>query len=141
MLRYCICALLVCHFIFSCNSNKVSYSKFLNKDSLPSQFITVDNNRDTSIRTANGAIIKITKGSFSTNNVKLEVKEAYSIEQMILAGLTTESNGKPLSSGGMIYINSVDKNVEIKKPLNISIPTNYFDNRMQLYKGELKDGK
>jgi mono/diheme cytochrome c family protein len=128
-------------FLIACNSNRASFPKFLNKDSLPSQLFTINNEKDTSLNTLNGAIIKIAKGSFSTENVKLEVKEAYTIPQMILAGLTTQSDGKPLSSGGMIYINSVDKGVSIKKPINVSIPTNSFDNKMQLYKGEEKDGK
>jgi mono/diheme cytochrome c family protein len=141
MLRNCTRLMILSAILISCNANKTSFPAFLSKDSLPSQMITVDNSRDTSIVTANGAIIKIEKGSFSANDVKLEVKEAYSVEQMILAGLVTESDGKPLSSGGMIYVNSVDKNVSINKPLNISIPTNYYDNKMQLYKGEEKDGK
>jgi mono/diheme cytochrome c family protein len=128
-------------FLIACNSNRSSFPKFLNKDSLPSQLFTINNEKDTLLNTLNGAIIKIAKGSFSTENVKLEVKEAYTIPQMILAGLTTQSGGKPLSSGGMIYINSVDKDVSIKKPLNVSIPTNSFDDKMQLYKGEEKDGK
>jgi hypothetical protein len=113
----------------------------MSKDSLPSQFIEIDNTRDTSVQTANGAVLKIKKGSFSSDKVKLQIKEAYSIEQMILAGLTTESNGKPLSSGGMIYIASVDRDVNINKPLRISIPTVYYDNKMQVYRGEEKDGK
>lgn len=128
-------------FLISCKSNHKAYTEFLNKDSLPSQFIEIDNSRDTSVTTANGAILKIEKGSFSKGNVKLQLKEAYSIEQMVLAGLTTETNGKPLSSGGMIYIASVDKDVAINKPLHVSIPTNFYDNEMQLYKGEEKDGK
>lgn len=141
MSKNIFCILILLCFLISCKSNHKAYTKFLNKDSLPSQFIEIDNSRDTSIITANGAILKIEKGSFSKGNVKLQLKEAYSVEQMVLAGLTTESNGKPLSSGGMIYIAAVDKDVTINKPLHVSIPTNFFDNRMQLYKGEEKDGK
>lgn len=141
MFKTCFGFIILSLFIFSCTSNKTPYSKILNKDSIPSQYITIDNTRDESFTTANGAIIKIEKGSFSENNVKLEIKEAYSIEQMVLAGLTTESNGKPLSSGGMIYINATDDDVNINKPINISIPANYYDNRMQVYEGEEKDGK
>ena len=128
-------------FLISCKSNHEAYIKFLNKDSLPSQFIEVDNSRDTSITTANGAILKIEKGSFSKEKVKLQLKEAYSIEQMILAGLTTESNEKPLSSGGMIYIGSDDKNLKVNKPISVSIPTNYYDNKMKVYRGEEENGK
>jgi len=128
-------------FLFSCKSNPKAYVKFLNTDSLPSQYIEINNSKDTIVKTANGALLKIGKGSFSSDRVKLQVKEAYSIEEMILAGLTTESNGKPLSSGGMIYIGSIDRNIKINKPINISIPTNFYDSRMNVYKGEEKDGK
>jgi mono/diheme cytochrome c family protein len=141
MLKTYTCILILSLFIISCTSNKTPYSKILNRDSIPSQFITVDNDKDQEFTTANGALIKIDKGTFSESQVKLEVKEAYSIEQMVLAGLTTESNGKPLSSGGMIYINATETAVSINKPINISIPTNYYDNRMQLFEGEEKDGK
>src|SRR5688572_25045769 len=141
MFKTYLCILILSLFFVSCNSNKTPYSKTLSRDSIPSQFITVDNSKDETFTTANGAIIKIDKGTFSDNQVKLEVKEAYSIEQMVLAGLTTESNGKPLSSGGMIYINATESDVSINKPINISIPANYYDNRMQLFEGEEKDGK
>jgi mono/diheme cytochrome c family protein len=127
--------------IFSCNSNITTYSKYLNKESLTSQFITIDNRSDTLIKTANGALLKIAKGSFSADVVKLEIKEAYTIEQMILAGLVTKSNDKLLSSGGMIYINAIDEKIQIKKPVSISIPTTFYDGKMQLFKGEEKDGK
>src|SRR5688572_11292056 len=100
MLKTYLPVLILSFFIVSCTSNKTTYSKILNTDSIPSQFITVDNSKDETFTTANGAIIKIGKGTFSEGKVKLEVKEAYSIEQMVLAGLTTESDGKPLSSGG-----------------------------------------
>jgi hypothetical protein len=36
--------------------------------------------------------------------VELEVKEACSMEDIVKAGLPTISDGKPLSSGGMICI-------------------------------------
>src|SRR4051794_26838624 len=91
-------------FIFSsCQSNHNKLSRLLNKDSLFSQSFQIDNSKDTLLHTANGALIKIAAGSFKQDKVALEVKEAYSIPQMILGGLTTSSDGKPLSSGGMIY--------------------------------------
>src|SRR5689334_4889042 len=113
MLRNCFCLAMFSIVFIACNSNnhsnKSASSKFLNKDSLPSQFITIDNSKDTVVTTANGALIKIGKGSFSKDKVQLEIKEAYSIEQMILSGLTTQSDGDILRSGGMIYVNTVDK--------------------------------
>ncbi len=124
----------------ACNSNQPGYSKFLNEDSLPSQVFSVDNSHDTILQTANGAIIKIKKESFSKGSVQLEVKEAYTIEQIILAGLTTQSNGKILSSGGMIYLAATDDDVKINKALQVSIPTKQYDSKMQLYNREENGG-
>ncbi|MFL5742688.1 MAG: c-type cytochrome [Flavisolibacter sp.] len=127
-------------FLFACRTPKTAYPKFLSQDSLPLQSFDIDNSRDTSLRTANGALIKIAKGSFSKERVQLQIKEAYSLEQMVLAGLTTESNGKPLRSGGMIYLHAEGEE-KLLKPISVSIPATNYDDRMQLYTGEEKDGK
>jgi hypothetical protein len=105
--------------------------------------ITID--RDTTLVTKNGALLKIPKGALATDNgntVDLEIKEAYSLEQMIKYGLTTSSGDEPLSSGGMIYINAkAGQNVTIKQAIKVAIPANYLEPGMQLYKGETtKDG-
>lgn len=100
--------------------------------------ITID--RDTTLVTKNGALLKIPKGALATDNgntVVLEIKEAYSLEQMIRYGLTTSSGDEPLSSGGMIYVNAkAGQNVTIKQAINVALPANYLEPGMQLYKGE-----
>gem|GEM_PF-974232 len=125
----------------SCRSSSKTYAKYLNRDSLPTQLATIDNTRDTTLATRNGAFIRFVKGSFSAPKVRIQIKEAYSIDQMIFAGLLTESGGKPLSSGGMIYINTVEPDVRMIKPVSVAVPANFYDDRMQVYKGEEKDGK
>ncbi len=113
----------------------------LNADQLHSQFYSIDITRDTIIHTSKGALIKIPKGSLQsdgTAKVKLEVKEAYSIADMILGGLTTKEGKALLSSGGMIYINPADQNVKILQHISISIPTNYQQEGMNMYNGEKK---
>ena len=65
----------------------------LNNSQLPSNFVTVQPGKDTVIRTAGGAIITIQDGTF-TKPVKLEIKEAYSMADILLGGLVTESDGR-----------------------------------------------
>lgn len=122
----------------SCN-NSSSTKKVFKPESLPFQTYTIDTGKDTLLRTKRGAVIKIPKGALQSSNasVKLEIKEAYHISEMIRAGLTTQSNGQLLSSGGMIYINAVEKDVKIAQPLQVSIPSNFINNEMQLFKGEV----
>lgn len=127
--------------IYACNQQAARKSNsLLQASNLLSQFVSVDITKDTTLVTKKGAVIKIPKGALSTNGtttVQLEIKEAYNIREMILAGLTTQSNGQPLRSGGMIYINAVGENtVKITQALSVAIPTSYIDNEMQLYKGE-----
>lgn len=101
---------------------------------------TIDIGKDTLLRTKRGAVINIPKGALqsSSTTVKLEIKEAYHISEMIRAGLTTRSNGQLLSSGGMIYINAAEgSSVKIAQPLQVSIPSNFINNDMQLFKGEV----
>jgi predicted small secreted protein len=91
--------------IIACNTNKKTGSLISKPDDIKAGEYVVNIDRDTTLETKNGALLKIPKGSLTTdkgNTVTLEIKEAYSMQQMILAGLTTGSNGDPLSSGGMI---------------------------------------
>jgi mono/diheme cytochrome c family protein len=120
--------------LFSCTQKK--NKPILSADNLDSWFINVDQDTDTIFRTPKGALLKISKGSFP-EEVELEVKEAYSMQDMLLGGLVTESDGQPLTSGGMIYINAKDGSaVSILKPITVALPTDYIDSAMQVYKSE-----
>lgn len=127
--------------LFACNEEK--RNNLLTPDALPKQVYRINTARDTVLKTANGALIKIDRESFSgaDGEVELEVKEAYSIEDMISAGLTTQTYGRPLRSGGMIYLDAIGDDVSIRKPIQISLPSDSYDGQMMLYKGELEDGK
>jgi hypothetical protein len=138
MLRILL-ALISITILISCNSSS-SKNKLFKPDSLESQLFTVNTGSDTTLRTKRGAVINIPKGALQSSgaSVQLEIKEAYHISEMIRAGLTTQSNGQLLSSGGMIYINAVGGNaVKIAQPLKVSIPSNFINNEMQLFKGEV----
>lgn len=129
--------------IVSCG-NENSSGKNFSTDSLPSQQFTINTERDTTLQTSKGALLKIPKGaivSANGNTATLDIKEAYSIEDMILGGLTTSANGEPLSSGGMIYINgAAGENLKITHPINVALPTDFFVEGMQLYKGNTTNG-
>lgn len=120
---------------------KTTLPRFLSRDSLPVQLLSIDNTRDTVVRTANGALLHIPEGAFTRPQVTLRVKEAYTLPQMVLAGLTTESGGKPLKSGGMIFLGTVEENIGINKEIGISIPTDSVDRDMKLYTGKEEGGK
>jgi len=127
--------------ILSCNQQSDRRS-LPDTGKLTSQFFNININKDTILKTLNGAILDIAKGSLSATDsvVHLEIKEAYSLEEIILARLATQTNGQPLSSGGMLYINAVGgQEVKITKAINVSVPTKFYNKQMQLYKGEQTD--
>jgi mono/diheme cytochrome c family protein len=124
---------------FSCNTKQQTDPNILNEGQLPSQLFSIDINKDTVLITANGSIIKIPKGSLQSDssNVQLEIKEALTNEDIVLAGLTTMSGQQALSSGGMIYFNAASGyKVEIKKAIEVAVPTKYYNRNMQVFKGE-----
>lgn len=133
------CALLI--LLASCNSLP-PLPAMLNPSKLPSQLLEINTERDTTLTLANGTIITIPAHALKAEDgetAQLEVKEALTIEQMLMAGLRTKSNGTPLQSGGMIYINAAeDAKVSILKPIQIQVPTNELVDGMQLYKGDVE---
>lgn len=123
--------------IIACQSNRSSV--LAKPGDIAADEYTIDINKDTTLVTKNGALLKIPKGSLSSSSssVTLEIKEAYSIEQMIRSGLTTQAGDEPLSSGGMIYINAKKgQDVKITQAIKVALPADYLDPKMQLFKGE-----
>jgi mono/diheme cytochrome c family protein len=121
----------------ACNKQNTAPKPFT-KEMLPSQFFQINTDKDTSLETAHGSLLRISAGSFSIEgSITIEVKEAFTPAEILAAGLTTESNGRPLRSGGMIYVNgfSKEKPIEIIKPIKISIPNQYYDAGIQIFKG------
>ncbi len=129
-------------YLVACTNKDKSISKPFTSDMLALQLYSIDSGEDTSIKTLHGSIIKITAGSFNVSGtIQLEIKEALSPVEIFAAGLSTESNGRLLKSGGMIYVNGMSngERVEIIKPIKISIPNQYFDSSMQVFKGVATD--
>ncbi len=141
-MKYIITLLSFLVIIVSCNTGKQT-NLLSEPDDIPADKYVINIDKDTTLVTKYGALLKIPKGSLASDNgntVTLEIKEAYSIQQMMRAGLTTQSNGDPLSSGGMIYINAAaGQNVSIKQEIKIAIPTGYLEPGMQLFKGDRND--
>ena len=139
-MKYVFTLIVLAIFFCGCNDNNDQNTLLSTPGDLKSVTYVVDLNRDTTLRTEHGAILKIPCGTLSVSNgnkVALEIKEAYSLSQIIKAGLTTGSNGSPLSSGGMIYINPKDgQDVRINKPIEVSIPAKFLQKDMKTYKGE-----
>jgi len=102
------------------------------------QSFLISSDSDTTIQTLHGSVIRISAGSFNgTGEVTLNIREAFTAAEILAAGMITESNGRPLRSGGMIYLGAVVKgqSVELLRPIKISIPNQYFDSSMQVFKG------
>ncbi len=104
--------------------------------------VSVDVARDTVLQTPGGVFIHIPANALDAGGLsiaKLEIREALKISDIIRAGLFTQTDGKPLSSGGMIQIEAAaGQSVKIIKSIGVSIPTSYLDPKMQVYKGVTK---
>lgn len=108
-------------------------------------------NRDTVIKCKEGTLLSIPANCFLRakdgkavdGNTKLSVKEFYKISDMLLANLTTSSNGNMIETGGMLHIkaNAKDNNDSLilnkGKNITIALPTtqNVNNNGMQLFNG------
>jgi mono/diheme cytochrome c family protein len=139
-------AIILCTMLFSCNRNtRTNLNTVFNESNLPQQLFDINITRDTTLLSASGCVIKIPAGSLlsENNNIKLEIKEAVELKDILLAGLTTMSGKQTLSSAGMIYINATEgSKVEIKKALEVLVPTKTFNPNMQVYKGNnVENGK
>jgi hypothetical protein len=143
-MKYLISACLIClAIVFSCTVS-VDKTKLFDASNLEAKQYTINVDKDTILRTAKGAWLKIPAGALQAangNQVTLELKEAYSLSEMIKAGLVTKANDEVLSSGGMIYINAIDNGAKIVKPIKIALPADHLQQGMKLYKGEDNDGK
>lgn len=117
------------------------------------QVFFVSANKDTTITCNEGTTIKIAANSFVsektgepvTGKVKIAVKEYYQLSDIILANLTTTSDGKILETGGMLYVtaNSAGKKCTIKagQSVEIGFPNTNRKDGMALFYGEQDEDK
>jgi len=119
-------------------------NSILQTNNLALQRFDINIKRDTVIMTKGGMMIDIPKGRLESdsNLVQLNIREALSVTDIVNAGLTTTSNGKLLTSAGMLYFAAENESVKIAKPLKAIMPTESApDDNMQLFQGVENDGQ
>ena len=126
--------------VFShCSQPGQSVARLFRPDSLPSFLADIDITKDTILHTPGGGMLTIPANALQAGGatrVKLVVKEAFRLSDIIRAGLLTVSDNRTLSSGGMIDIEAAaGQTVTITKAISVHIPTPVLDKNMQLYKG------
>lgn len=126
--------------------------KLLNKEVLVSQIFKFKNNKDTTLVGKEGSQIHIQSNCFLDENkkpfkgeVKMEVKEAITMESIILGNLVTMADGNALESGGMIYIDAKTKDgksltLNPAKPMEVSMAAKEVKPDMKIWEGE-QNGK
>lgn len=111
-----------------------------------SQFFEINGEIDNVIEGNKGTILifpkacfKNSNGGIVTENIKIELAEALSIEEMLLSNLTTTANNHLLETDGMIYFNASSNGEQLivnkEKPVHIEIPTARKKTGMKVYKG------
>lgn len=126
-------------FVVSCSLVDKQEKNLSNPMAIPSQGFTIKAGVDTVIRTVQGIEFFIPQGAFDTD-VTVEVKEALTPNDVIKYGLSTSSNGKPLQSAGMFFIDAKDSNgkqAKLNKPIAANIPADNMLSNPQLFKGEI----
>jgi hypothetical protein len=89
----------------------------------------------------------ISKSGNPIDNIRIELKEYYTAKECFLNGMTTQSNGKLLESGGMIELKVFDESgAELvisagSKPLISFKDEAEKKENMQLFYGEITNGK
>lgn len=116
-----------------------------------SQFFDINSKIDNVVESESGTLVVLPIGCFTnsngdiiTENVKIELAEALTLQEMLLSNLTTTSNGNLLETDGMIYINFTANGKQLtvnpKTPIHIEIPTLNKKDNMMVYKG-IRDEK
>lgn len=148
-----LCALIFC----ACNNKGEYSSKYPTNKLAPndpfaatmvgSQTFEIDPNTENFVEGEKGTVVLVPAGAFLDKNgnipkgkITVELAEALTVEGMLLSNLTTTSDGKPLQSGGMLYLNATTESgeqlhVDATKPLYIEVPTENKVAGMQAYVG------
>lgn len=119
-----------------------------------SQFFTFNAHQETILQGNEGTILTIPTDCFETEtgNIlrgvgQIELKEFLKTSDMILSNLTTQSDGKMLETGGMIYLNAKDAeghSIKIRPEKNIAIvlpPSAKTADKQLFYGNKQADGQ
>lgn len=111
----------------------------------PPQRLKINTQKDTSIVCNEGTKLKIKAHSFIDSNgnlvkgiIDLYVTEYYKLSDMLLANLSTTSDGKPLETGGMLNIEAFKEkaSLKLKSSIEVTFPRTNKKEGMQLFSGE-----
>jgi hypothetical protein len=106
------------------------------------RLFTIDTKKDTIINLRKGGRINISDSSFSdqAQQIHIAVKEIYSLADMILENMHSESSEVILSSGGKFKIECQEQNIQINPnyPIIIEIPTFTIVEGMKCYKANFE---
>lgn len=138
----------------SCSEPNITYvepvkmydSDPFKNEMVESQLIEIDGSADNTVEGKNGTVVVLPKGCFRrkdgsevTGKIQLELAEALNPGDMLTSNLTTASNGQPLETGGMIYMNAKADGEQLgvanDNPLYVYIPTDQKKAGMQVYTG------
>ncbi|KAA2239873.1 cytochrome c [Chitinophaga agrisoli] len=111
----------------------------LSTDSLPTQTFTINTEKDTTLNLKGGTVISIPARALKPAagaTARIEIKEAITITDILLAGLRTQSDGLPLQSAGMIYINAPGQEITIQRSIEIKMPAMDRLPGMMQFKGQ-----
>jgi hypothetical protein len=154
MLRFCLRTTLFLAFAFcyfQCKTPLTDTFKFHAGDPfissmVESQFFEINADSGQVIEGALGTRIVCPIGCFLDKNgktikgkIRIELAEALQNDAMVRSNLTTQSGGKPLETGGMLYCNVTSNGAQVAinpiTPVSIDIPTPNKQEDMQVYKG------
>jgi hypothetical protein len=134
------------HVVLSETASKALLNQFYTELQKEPQAFSILPDRDTTITGKEGTRIYIPAYAFAKKNgivrtgvVKVVLTEYYQYNDIVAAKLSTTSNGQQLVTGGMLHLQaesgSEQLNVLPDKGLEIKMPTNDYDENMQLFTG------
>lgn len=134
----------------ACNDRKENPSDIFTEvytvDNLTTQTFSIRVDKDTTLEGSSGTTLFIPKNTFVddkgnsvSGQVSIQLKEALTISDMVLANLTTTSDGIFLQSGGMIFINATSGNsileIASDKYIGVIMPTDTAQSGMKVFTG------
>lgn len=134
----------------ACNNNIENPSDIFTKvytvDNLTTQTFSISADQNTTLKGKSGTTLFIPKKTFVddkgnpvSGQIHIQFKEALTTADMVLANLTTTSDGNFLESGGMIFINATSKNNKLEiapdKYIGVIMPTDTAQSGMKVFTG------
>ena len=131
-----------------------NFVSFYNSVKKAPQIIEINTEKETTITCKEGTVLSIPAkcfvdaktGKLTSGSISLKVTEYYKLSDMLLANLTTKSDGNQLETGGMLFLEALKDNKELQLKPGSSIEYIFSSGGskkkdMQLFLGEEnKDG-